>query len=95
MSFPCYPKYKPSGVEWLGEVREGWGVVQYKQYVDIENGSDHKHIEQPEGYPVFGSGGVFVYASEFLYEASPCYSGGRALSTNLFMSLAASDGFFR
>ena len=24
MSFPRYPKYKPSGVEWLGEVPEGW-----------------------------------------------------------------------
>jgi type I restriction enzyme S subunit len=24
MSFPRYPKYKPSGVEWLGEVPEHW-----------------------------------------------------------------------
>lgn len=24
MSFPMYPKYKPSGVEWLGEVPEHW-----------------------------------------------------------------------
>ena len=26
MSFPRYPKYKPSGVEWLGEVPEHWAV---------------------------------------------------------------------
>lgn len=26
MSFPRYPKYKPSGVEWLGEVPEHWTV---------------------------------------------------------------------
>jgi type I restriction enzyme S subunit len=25
MSFPRYPKYKPSGVEWLGDVPEHWG----------------------------------------------------------------------
>ena len=25
MSFPRYPKYKDSGVEWLGEVPEHWG----------------------------------------------------------------------
>ncbi len=25
MSFPRYPQYKASGVEWLGEVPEGWG----------------------------------------------------------------------
>jgi type I restriction enzyme S subunit len=68
MSFPRYPKYKASGAEWLGDVPEGWGVVQYKQFVDIQNGSDHKDIEQPEGYPVFGSGGVFAYASKFLYD---------------------------
>jgi hypothetical protein len=24
MSFPRYPTYKPSGVEWLGEVPEHW-----------------------------------------------------------------------
>jgi type I restriction enzyme S subunit len=27
MSFPRYPKYKDSGVEWLGEVPEGWDVT--------------------------------------------------------------------
>jgi type I restriction enzyme S subunit len=68
MSFPRYPKYKPSGVEWLGEVPEHWEVVRYKQCVEIQNGSDHKHVEQSEGYPVFGSGGVFAYASRFLYD---------------------------
>jgi len=30
MSFPRYPKYKDSGVEWLGEVPEHWGVKPLK-----------------------------------------------------------------
>lgn len=30
MSFPRYEKYKDSGVEWLGEVPEGWEVVPIK-----------------------------------------------------------------
>ena len=68
MSFPRYPSYKDSGVEWLGAVPEHWEVVQFKQFVDIQNGTDHKHVEQAEGYPVVGSGGVFAYASDFLYE---------------------------
>ncbi len=68
MSFPRYPAYKDSGVEWLGEVPVHWEVVQFKQFVDIQNGADHKHVEQTEGYPVLGSGGVFTYASEFLYD---------------------------
>lgn len=67
MSLPCYQSYKKSGVEWLGEVPEHWSIVQFKQFVDIQNGSDHKHIEQAEGYPVLGSGGIFAYASDFLY----------------------------
>jgi len=31
MSFPRYPKYKPSGVEWLGDVPEHWEVRRLKQ----------------------------------------------------------------
>lgn len=68
MSFPRYPTYKDSSVEWLGAVPEHWAVVQFKQFVDIQNGSDHKHVEQAEGYPVLGSGGVFTYASDYLYD---------------------------
>ena len=33
MSFPRYPKYKASGVEWLGEVPEQWGVSCLKHSV--------------------------------------------------------------
>jgi type I restriction enzyme S subunit len=42
MSFPRYPAYKPSGVEWLGEVPEHWEVKRiaslYREVV--EQGSD-------------------------------------------------------
>jgi type I restriction enzyme S subunit len=68
MTFPRYPNYQDSGVQWLGSMPRQWKVVQFKQFVDIQNGSDHKHVEQPEGYPVIGSGGVFAYASDFLYD---------------------------
>ncbi len=27
MSFPTYPAYKDSGVEWLGSVPEHWSLV--------------------------------------------------------------------
>jgi type I restriction enzyme S subunit len=68
MSFPLYPEYKDSGVEWLGEVPVHWGISPLKRMLDIQNGSDHKHIQQDEGYPVIGSGGVFAYASEYVYD---------------------------
>lgn len=39
MSFPRYPKYKDSGVEWLGDVPEGWAVSCLKHSVkDIYSG---------------------------------------------------------
>ena len=35
MSFPRYPKYKDSGVEWLGQVPEHWEVKSLKRIVEI------------------------------------------------------------
>jgi len=37
-----YPKYKDSGVEWIGEVPEGWGVQRLKRIAKIVNGSTPK-----------------------------------------------------
>lgn len=68
MSFPRYPVYKDSGVAWLGAVPGHWSIGPYKQMVDIQNGADHKQVEQPEGVPVYGSGGPFAFASEHLYD---------------------------
>src|SRR5437016_4851611 len=31
MSFPRYPKYKDSGVEWLGDVPEHWTIDRFKR----------------------------------------------------------------
>jgi type I restriction enzyme S subunit len=68
MSFTRYPDYKDSGVDWLGQLPSHWDVVQFKQLIDIQNGTDHKHVEHSEGYPVIGSGGAFAYASDYLYD---------------------------
>ncbi|MEK8087997.1 restriction endonuclease subunit S [Aquabacterium sp. A3] len=68
MSFPRYPAYKESGVEWLGAVPVHWDVAPYKRMVSLQNGSDHKHIECDDGYPVIGSGGQFACASEFMHD---------------------------
>ena len=42
MSFPRYPAYKPSGVEWLGEVPEHWEVLPLKREFDVVGGSTPK-----------------------------------------------------
>lgn len=38
MSFPRYPKYKGSGVEWLGEVPEHWDVMALKRITYLKSG---------------------------------------------------------
>jgi type I restriction enzyme S subunit len=38
MSFPRYPKYKASGVEWLGEVPEGWEVKPLRNVFKFSKG---------------------------------------------------------
>lgn len=50
MSFPRYPKYKASGVEWLGEVPEHWEVAQLKRLATIRYG-----IGEPPNYHLAGT----------------------------------------
>jgi type I restriction enzyme S subunit len=46
MSFPRYPKYKDSGVEWLGEVPEHWGVQRLKRICRVfPSNVDKKSVE--------------------------------------------------
>ena len=69
MSFPRYPEYKNSGVEWLGEVPAHWATLKLKHLARIRNGRDYKAVEvESEGYPVIGSGGPFSLASTYLYD---------------------------
>ena len=46
MSFPRYPKYKPSGVEWLGEVPEGWGIGRSRRLFALRNERARKDDKQ-------------------------------------------------
>ena len=59
---------KDSGIEWIGMIPEHWEELHLKNCVYINNGSDYKEIEVDDGYPVIGSGGIFAYASEKMYE---------------------------
>lgn len=38
MTFPRYPKYRPSGVEWLGMVPEHCEVVPLMRIADVQTG---------------------------------------------------------
>mgnify|MGYP004642024199 FL=1 len=46
-------KMKDSGVDWIGEIPEGWKYAKAKYCIEIQNGSD-PHLEG--NIPVYGSG---------------------------------------
>lgn len=68
-------RLKDSGIEWLGMIPEHWEELHLKNCVAINNGCDYKAIEVDDGYPVIGSGGVFAYASEKMYEGEVLFLG--------------------
>lgn len=70
-----YSKYKPSGIAWLGDIPEHWEVRKLKYSLNINNGSDYKHIQSDSGYPVIGSGGQFAYAKEFMFDGEVVFLG--------------------
>lgn len=55
MSFPRYPEYKDSGVEWLGEVPFHWPVSKLKWYADVYSGRDQK--VESGNWPIYGANG--------------------------------------
>lgn len=73
MSFPRYPKYKPSGVEWLGDVPEGWVVCAPKRRIkSAAGGTLIKGMcsdEYSEGlFPGFSASGQNVWLEEYAYD---------------------------
>jgi type I restriction enzyme S subunit len=70
MSFPRYPRYKDSGVVWLGEVPEHWDICAVKRIATLRSGDSitSDQIEAIGDYPVFGGNGVRGYVSAFTHE---------------------------
>ncbi len=67
MSFPRYPAYKDSGVEWLGEVPEHWDALPLRRIVlEVKSGTSVNAIDEPA---IPGQAGVLktscVYTGEF------------------------------
>ncbi len=66
-----YQSYQETPVKWLKTIPSHWEVRKLKFLATIQNGQDYKNVEAEFGessYPVFGSGGAFTKASQFLYD---------------------------
>ena len=62
-----YPAYKSSGVEWLGEVPEHWGVRRLRNLVDMRVSNVDKHVKEDEN-PVRLCNYVDVYKNDYINE---------------------------
>ena len=75
MSFPRYPKYKASGVEWLGEVPEHWEVTPVNAVSKIVNGYpfDSGGFNNERGLPLVRIRDLGRTTTEVLYhgESTP------------------------
>jgi type I restriction enzyme S subunit len=59
VNLPRYPKYKPSGVDWLGEVPEHWEICQLRRIARLRYGDALATESREDGeVEVFGSNGV-------------------------------------
>jgi len=75
MSFPRYPKYKASGVEWLGDVPEHWNVAPAKRRLRSASGGNSIKgqcaDESAEGlFPGFSASGQDIWLEAFDFDVS-------------------------
>jgi type I restriction enzyme S subunit len=63
MSFPRYPKYKPSGVEWLGDVPEHWSVLPCRAIVQ-ERTAKNDDARCQDYLSLMANVGVIPYAEK-------------------------------
>jgi|AntAceMinimDraft_9_1070365.scaffolds.fasta_scaffold37834_2 type I restriction enzyme S subunit len=70
-NFKLYPKYKDSGVKWIGEIPEEWGIQKIKH---LTENLDGKRIpisaeKREEGkIPYYGATGVLDYVKDFIFD---------------------------
>lgn len=70
-----YPKYKPSGIEWIGEIPEHWSITTIGRLNNLGRGRVISNIEigeNPGTYPVYSSqtenNGIMGYLNTYDFE---------------------------
>lgn len=67
MKHKPYPKYKPSGIDWIGDIPEGWKIAKLKWFISIKSGDgiETEEIGVEGSYPVYGGNGIMGYTNNF------------------------------
>ncbi len=72
MSFPRYPEYKETGIEWLGQIPAHWDVRALKRLVAMQSGEaiTSETIHEVAEYPVYGGNGRRGFTSQFTHDGT-------------------------
>ncbi|HFU4218474.1 TPA: restriction endonuclease subunit S [Streptococcus suis] len=83
-------RMKDSGIEWIGEVPEEWGITKLKYICGMQSGNNLTSLEissENDGgniFPVYGGNGQRGYYSDFTNEGNYCLIGRQgALAGNV------------
>lgn len=83
-------RMKDSGIEWIGEVPEEWGITKLKYICGMQSGNNLTSLEissENDGgmiFPVYGGNGQRGYYSDFTNEGNYCLVGRQgALAGNV------------
>jgi len=69
MKYKKYPKYKDSGVEWIGEIPEDWEINRLKFQCNITTGTKNTEDRDDEGqYPFFVRSKIIERISTYFYD---------------------------
>ena len=63
-----YDSYKPSGIDWIGDIPSHWEVIKLKHLIRMKSGASlpPEKINPTDGfYPVFGGNGIRGFTSDF------------------------------
>ena len=71
--FRRYPKYKESGVEWIGKIPSYWHTATIKHLTKNLDGkriplSGEVRAEQEQIYPYYGANGVIDYVEDYIFQ---------------------------
>ena len=93
MSFPRYPKYKDSGVEWLGQMPEHWEVERARSLGGDENTDHADPAAGPHGFHRVVHGHVRDFmASRVMRPVATCRPDGARRSESTPASPRQSSG---
>ena len=62
---------KDSGIEWIGEIPEGWMVSKLQYFIDCYDGRRvpvDAAERTPGPYPYWGAGSIMDYVNDYLFD---------------------------